>query len=342
MRSFDPDLIDDEPLQDEFSRIDPFHSLLQKSVRRFEGRSPAEVLAGSGQLNRIRNHKGTCWLLQTSRRGSFGRWPREQARADLLNTTSLVYGIRDRTSCQLAAAGFADLNSLTRHPRYGDDARRVCECIRTARTPELAQIIRERLSASHPLHLRLTGLHQDEDFLFLDLETMGLFGGQPVIVAGICRISASNTLELRQFICRDYSDEPALLAAVSREINSSAVLVTFNGRTFDLQFLLQRCAFYGLSLPAAELHLDLLYFCRRAWGDQLPSCRLNVLEQEILGTSRDSDLPGELVPEFYEEWLRTGNPGFLKTIVDHNRQDVISLVNLLTALTDYWTQSSGR
>jgi hypothetical protein len=84
------------------------------------------------------------------------------------------------------------------------------------------------------------------------------------------------------------------------------------------------------------MHFDLLHFCRRAWRDELEGCSLRSIEQTILGTSRETDLPGELVPEFYYEYLRTGNAGFLKPIVDHNRQDVQSLVNVFSSLVEYW------
>ena len=36
-----------------------------------------------------------------------------------------------------------------------------------------------------------------------------------------------------------------------------------------------------------------------------------------------------MVPEFYETYLHTGNPGPLVPIVEHNRKDVTSLAKLL-------------
>jgi len=72
----------------------------------------------------------------------------------------------------------------------------------------------------------------------------------------------------------------------------------------------------------------------------LSSFSLRSIEQSILGISRETDLPGELVPEFYYEYLRTGNAGFLKPIVDHNRQDVISLVNVFSSLVQHWANSA--
>jgi len=65
--------------------------------------------------------------------------------------------------------------------------------------------------------------------------------------------------------------------------------------------------------------------------------RIGHAQGRFVGRMR-ADLPGELVPEFYYDYLRTGNAGFLKPIIDHNRQDVESLVNVFSSLVEHWTQ----
>ena len=55
-------------------------------------------------------------------------------------------------------------------------------------------------------------------------------------------------------------------------------------------------------------------------------------EREVFGISREVDIPGSLVPEFYEAFLRTGNCGPLVPVVDHNRQDLVTLGHLLPSL----------
>ena len=114
------------------------------------------------------------------------------------------------------------------------------------------------------------------------------------------------------------------------------MLVTYNGKAFDLPLLTGRCVYYGLSLEPSPVHFDLLHFCRRAWKDELETCSLGSIERAILGAGRDTDLPGQLVPEFYHEYLYSRNAGFLKPIVDHYRQDVASLVNVFSSLLDRW------
>ena len=63
---------------------------------------------------------------------------------------------------------------------------------------------------------------------------------------------------------------------------------------------------------------------------------MGTLEARILGITRDEDLPGALVPEWYCRYMETKNPGPLVPIVEHNRQDVISLAFLLERLVSEW------
>jgi hypothetical protein len=80
-------------------------------------------------------------------------------------------------------------------------------------------------------------------------------------------------------------------------------------------------------------HFDVLHFSRQRWKGKFPSLRLAALEKEILGVYRSDDIPGQMVPEFYEAYLRSGNCGPLVPIVEHNRQDVVSLARIFFHLT---------
>ncbi len=52
-------------------------------------------------------------------------------------------------------------------------------------------------------------------------------------------------------------------------------------------------------------HLDLLFGARRLWNLRFDSCRLVELENQILGVERQGDLPGEMIPYVYFEYVRT-------------------------------------
>ena len=330
MRTFDPDKY--EPDADFESRPDTVFAFREQLRRDYEGLPLKKVMPGDV----VENDYGACYRVTATARGALRRGDAEKTRQDLLGSVNLVRGIRDKTRARLAEQGFKTLADLENHPRFCGESKRVRELLEAGSTEELTDVIGARLSKSHPTVLGLSGLHDDTDFLFLDLETMGLFAGQPLVVAGLARLKPDNTIIVEQYVVRDFPDELALLAEVNRQVGSHRVMVTYNGKSFDLPFLTGRSAYYGIKLKPPGVHFDLLHFCRRAWRDELEGCSLRSIEQTILGISRETDLPGELVPEFYYEYLRTGNAGFLKPIVDHNRQDVISLVNVLSRLTELW------
>jgi hypothetical protein len=75
-------------------------------------------------------------------------------------------------------------------------------------------------------------------------------------------------------------------------------------------------------------HLDLLHGARQLWKLRLDSCRLMELEYEILGVERQGDLPGELIPYYYFEYLRTKQAFRLVPLFHHNVIDIVSLACL--------------
>ncbi len=335
MRSFDPDEYEPDVDPDFDGRPDTVSAFRDQLRREYEGLPFEKVMPGDV----VENDYGSCYRLTATTRGALRRGDAEQARQSLLGSVELVRGIRSRTRTRLEEQGFKTLADLEDHPRFCGESKRIRELLEAGSTEELTEVIGSRLSRSHPSVLGLSGLHEDSDFLFLDLETMGLFAGQPLVVAGIARLGSDNTIIVDQYVVRDFPDELALLAEVNQQVAAHRVLVTYNGKSFDLPFLIGRSAYYGIKLKSPKVHFDLLHFSRRAWRGELDGCSLRSIEQAILGLSRETDLPGELVPEFYYEYLRTGNAGFLKPIVDHNRQDVESLVNVFSSLVEHWTRS---
>ena len=330
MRSFDPDKY--EPDTDFEVRTDTVSAFREQLRRDYEGLPFEKAMPGEV----VENDYGACYRLSATARGALRRSDAEQARQSLLGSVNLVRGIRDKTRARLEEQGFKTLADLENHPRFCGESKRIRELLEAGSTEELAEVIGARLSRSDPSVLGLSGLHDDSDFLFLDLETMGLFAGQPLVVAGLARLRPDNTILVEQYVVRDFPDELALLAEVNQQVGEHSVMVTYNGKSFDLPFLTGRSAYYGIRLKPPRVHFDLLHFCRRAYRGALDGCSLRSIEQSILGISRETDLPGELVPEFYYEYLRTGNAGFLKPIVDHNRQDVESLVNVFSSLVEHW------
>jgi uncharacterized protein YprB with RNaseH-like and TPR domain len=171
---------------------------------------------------------------------------------------------------------------------------------------------------------------------FLDTETTGLAGGTGTyaFLIGVGNIEPAG-FRLRQFFMRDYGEEASLLWRLSEHLAQFDVLITYNGKTYDQPLLETRFRMARARHPFERLeHLDLLFGARRLWKLRLESCRLVDLENQILGVEREGDLPGEMIPYYYFEYLRTQQAFRLVPIFHHNAIDILSLA-CLTAIVPF-------
>ncbi|MEW6751226.1 MAG: ribonuclease H-like domain-containing protein [Candidatus Latescibacterota bacterium] len=164
------------------------------------------------------------------------------------------------------------------------------------------------------------------DLVFLDLETAGL-GNAPLFLIGAL-VWAGGALEAQQYLARTYAEEAAAIALFLQDHQQRRVLVTFNGKSFDLPFLRMRAAANGLDCAWEPLHLDLLHAARRTWGGLLPDCRLQTLERWVCGRHRQGDIPGSLIPEVYHAYVRTQQDAQMVEVLRHNVLDLITLSEL--------------
>ncbi len=138
---------------------------------------------------------------------------------------------------------------------------------------------------------------------------------------------------VRQYFMRDYNEERALLSALNDLLANFKAVVTYNGKTFDLPLMESRYIMSGMKMSLkAPYHFDLLYPARRLWKRRLESCSLSTVEREILKVSRNDDVPGYLIPEIYFRYLRTKDARALKQVFEHNLQDILSLVALVSRM----------
>jgi uncharacterized protein YprB with RNaseH-like and TPR domain len=295
--------------------------------KKYEGAPIGSVLSGTEETN----DAGVCFRLNSRQDFPALVIDSERYRHDILADLTLVKGIGEATRRQLNARGYKTIADLTRHPRFRATAARALGQLSGGNSLAVMDFLGSRHATSHPLVLGAAGFHDPEDYVFLDIETLGLFS-RPIILLGIGTIENGH-LAICQYLLRGIEEEQAALYATLGHLSGdNPALVTFNGKSFDFPYLKDRLSYYGMDRHTRIAHFDVLHFSRRRWKGTFPSLRLTALEQEILGIRRDGDIPGQMVPEFYETYLRTGNCGPLIPVVEHNRQDVISLALLFCYL----------
>ena len=167
-----------------------------------------------------------------------------------------------------------------------------------------------------------------DELLFLDTETTGLAGGAGTVAFMIgLAYFAGNEVVLEQYIMRDYDEEPDQLEAVKERIEERSNLVTFNGKCYDFPLLKDRFIMNRLEPPVLDNHIDLLHPARSLWR-HLPSCSLKALEWQVIDFRRGEDIDGSQVPEQYFQYLKEKDFELLRPIIEHNRDDIISMISL--------------
>ncbi|MFC1929525.1 ribonuclease H-like domain-containing protein [Chloroflexota bacterium] len=143
---------------------------------------------------------------------------------------------------------------------------------------------------------------------FLDIETTGLFAGPNAITL----IGLFDGLETKVFI------QGINLEEFNEEIKKYQLVVTFNGKRFDIPFIRWLLG----DLPANQAHLDLMYPLRRlGYRGGLKSV------EEQLGIGREGILrqvDGFMVVLLWREYKR-GNQAALNTLIRYNLEDVVNL-----------------
>jgi uncharacterized protein YprB with RNaseH-like and TPR domain len=167
--------------------------------------------------------------------------------------------------------------------------------------------------------------------LVVDIETGG-FAGTPVFLIGLVALD-DRPLKVVQLLARDYPEEEGILSGLAELMADRGTWVTFNGKSFDEPFLRDRATLHRVILPPLQAHLDVLHLARRAWRDRLPNCRLATLEELILRRPRVGDVPSSDIPELFHHFMRTGNASPLRPVLEHNRTDLLSSVELMMLLS---------
>jgi uncharacterized protein len=174
-----------------------------------------------------------------------------------------------------------------------------------------------------------------EQALYLDTETTGLGGGAGTFafLIGLSWFEADAKV-FEQFFLAGPEQEPAVLVELEKRLARAALLVSYNGKSFDWPLLRTRFVYNRMKVPSELPHLDLLHVARRVHGRRIGRCSLKDVENRVLGFERSGDIEGALVAAYYGHYLRTGDATELVRVVEHNAMDVRSLSALVALYGD--------
>jgi hypothetical protein len=170
--------------------------------------------------------------------------------------------------------------------------------------------------------------------LYLDTETTGLSGGTGTVafLVGLAWWDGP-TLVLEQLLVRALGEEEPMLERLHARVASASMLVTFNGKSFDMPLLRTRFVMAGLKAPPEPPHLDLLHVARRVHKERTRrrpgACKLTAIERDVLGFERVDDVASGDVSACYLHFLRTGDGRALLGVIEHNAWDVVAMAALV-------------
>lgn len=176
-----------------------------------------------------------------------------------------------------------------------------------------------------------------ESTLAMDTETSGLASVASAFVFMIgMGYFTDNSYIVDQLILPDLSHEKAFLAQIERIFARFETLLTYNGKSFDIPMIRSRINFNLFpDFTKGINHIDFLPVVRRFWRSTLENCKLSTLERDVLHVRRgEEEVPGYLAPEFYREYLNTGNAQTIKGVAYHNQIDVLSLSAFMIYLSE--------
>lgn len=145
---------------------------------------------------------------------------------------------------------------------------------------------------------------------YLDIETDGLDRDSEITVVTVHKKSGTVTLVNGE----DLSSE-----SLGETLSDVSMLVTFNGRCFDVPTL--RCSFPDVDLDLP--HFDLRFGCK----DIGMSGGLKNIERAI-GLKRSEDIAevdGLEAVRLWKRWTNRGDEESLRRLVEYNRADTINL-----------------
>ena len=168
----------------------------------------------------------------------------------------------------------------------------------------------------------------------LDIETTGLYPARNKFVLG-CLYDVTKG-ELHQVLAQSRAEEPEALSEYLKLIANVDLVVTYNGRHFDMPFIEQRRRITGIAEgPAKVYDLDLYPVLRHhsPIRSLVPNMKQKTIETYMgFWDTRADEISGAESVDLYNEYEATGNPEAEKKILLHNNDDVRQLTKITKAI----------
>jgi uncharacterized protein YprB with RNaseH-like and TPR domain len=171
----------------------------------------------------------------------------------------------------------------------------------------------------------------------LDIESTSLHADTGMLVCAVIREKGKDSI----FFVESPRREKTALQRLLKKIRRCDSLVTFNGRSFDIPFLVSRGLVLGvpdIGIPAVP-HVDIYELCRR-------SLRFDGLSLDhvarMLGIDFKTEATGREVPHLYLTYLASRSKKAKDRIIGHCVSDVDVLEQVSSKLEAIYKQEEFK
>ena len=180
----------------------------------------------------------------------------------------------------------------------------------------------------------------------LDIETTGLSPERShFILGGLLSFEGNNKARFTQYFAESLSEEKEILERYLEEVGSHDVVVTYNGRNFDIPFLLTRAKKMEINVDNHPYNLDLYLVLNghSSLRKLLPNLKQKTVESFMgLWAFRTDKISGAESVTLYHEYLlkkekNEDTSAHRDLLLLHNQDDVLQLSKLFPVLekTDF-------
>lgn len=182
----------------------------------------------------------------------------------------------------------------------------------------------------------LTRIADPSQLLFLDIETTGFTAKSSILYMIGCAFYEGGCFHIRQWMAERPEQEKDVIAAFFTFAGNCRHLVHFNGNNFDLPYLAQKLADYGLPYSLENFEGTDLYkrISTYKFFLKLPNCKQKTIEQ-YLGIAREDAFTGGELIGVYHDYLDTPSEFARGALLMHNHDDILGMLRILPALAYY-------
>lgn len=169
-----------------------------------------------------------------------------------------------------------------------------------------------------------------KESFFIDIETTGLNRSYSDIISITALLYHEDCYKIYQIFCEYKIDEPEALKFLKELIHTKKYIITYNGNSFDIPFLVSKSKKYSINIDFNYFQKIDLYSWLRNFKNkiQIDNLKLSTVE-EYFNIKREDTIKGQDVITLYEAYRIEPRKEFSYLIMQHNYEDVYNLPILL-------------